>query len=123
MATLFGLTQSQVERLSRLLDSYEAGELAAHPSPSPDPRWLDTDHVIVGYLDSAISGIINLNSNPNAGTLSVYSFTTTGQTDTTINEKVYHFATISATTDRWTMAKRDRTTGKYVIDYQACSTT
>lgn len=120
MNTLYGLTAEQVTRLSRLLYLVDSGELSL-PRPSGSQRDLRADRVIVGLLDSSIAAVATLTGAPVPGTMSVYSFSSTGSVDTTRDETVYNFAPQAATTDRWCVAERDNITGKWVLTTQYCS--
>ena len=120
MTRLYGLTETQVERLKRLLDRVESGE----PIPvARERQWWESgpDRIIVGLVDSSIAATTSLTGPPVPGTLNVYGFTSAGTTDTGRDETVYNFAPQAATTDRWTIAERDDVTGKWVITTQFCS--
>ena len=119
---LFGFTAEQVERLKASLQYTEAQELGRPQQHGRRRPWARLS-TVVGFLDVAIAGISDIDDAPNSGTLSLYSYTSTGKTDTTENETVWHFETVNATTDRWTFANWDHRSGKYVLSYQACSTT
>lgn len=119
MTTLYGLTESQVLRLRKMLDSWETesfGPLTQSPAKS-----LPASRVIVGILTDAISATTALTGKPKVGTLNVYTFSSTGTADTGIDETVYSFAPQSATTDRWSVCERCNMTGKWVLTTQFCS--
>lgn len=118
-ADLFGLTASQVARLKRVLDSVEGGDVIPPQQYGRGP--LQSAKVIVGILTDAVAATTALTSKPKVGTLNVYSFTSTGTTDTGLDETVYGFAPSAWTTDRWTVAERDSFTGKWVLTTQFCS--
>ena len=121
---VFGLVAADIDRLRRMLAAYERGELGGRPGQSEDDRIIEgPSESISGFLTSAVTGLADLDSAPTYGTLNVYTYTTTGSVDTGRDERVWHFATVDATTDRWTFAALDRQNGKYTIYYQACSTT
>jgi len=117
--TLYGLTSSQVLRLKRVLDGWEAGELGQPNTRVPGS--LPASRVIVGILTDPISATTALTGKPKVGTLNVYSFSSTGTADTGLDETVYNFAPQAATTDRWAVCERCNITGKWVLTYQACS--
>lgn len=120
---IFGFTQMQIARLKRIIEAVEDSDLT-RPNQSGRGRPRGRNTCVFGYLESAITGLAALNSAPTTGVLSVYSFTSTGgTTDTGDDVGVYHFATVSATTDRWTMAQWDHRSSKWLLNYQACSTT
>jgi hypothetical protein len=118
--TLYALTQSQVERLARLLQLVESGELSV-PRGQRSEFVSHADRGISGFLTSAAVGTSSLNGTPTVGTLNVYGFSSTGTWDSGRDETVYNFAPTDATTDRWTVCHRDSYTGKWVIHTQYCS--
>lgn len=116
---LFGLTSEQIERLRRLLDQAERDSGA--PPGNRGRRNLQPSRIVVGALTSAVAATTALLGPPQVGTLNVYSFTSTGTTDTGNDITVYNFAPQAATTDRWTICERDSLTGKWMITTQFCS--
>lgn len=113
------LTNEQVERIERVLTAFESGDLGSLHRGSRRPLY--PARVIVGILTDPIAATTALTSKPKVGTLNVYSFTSTGTTDTGRDETVYSFAPSIATTDRWTICERDDYTGKWVLTTQFCS--
>lgn len=119
MADLYGLTEAQVQRLRAAI---EAIELSDDPSPRAGRRRpLYASRVIIGALTSSIAATTALLGKPKVGTLNVYSFSSTGVTDTGVDETVYSFAPQAATTDRWSVAERCNMTGKWILTTQYCS--
>ena len=116
---LYALTEAQMNRLKRLLDSVE---VASSPAPTnAGRRLLQPSRVIIGALTSAVTATTALLGKPYVGTLNVYSFSSTGVEDTGLDETVYNFAPQAATTDRWTVCERCNITGKWIITTQFCS--
>lgn len=116
--TLYGLTESQVIRLKRLLD---AAENSDRPPLTNSRTQRQPSRSLIGILESPVSATTALTSKPKVGTLNVYSFSSTGVLDTGMDLTVYNFAPQAATTDRWTMADRCSITGKLFIAGQFCS--
>lgn len=117
---LYGLTASQIARLRVLLDRIERGELST-PHPQPRLPGEAPDRVIVGVLTGSAAACASLLGTPTVATMNVYSFSSTGTSDSGRDETVYNFAPQAATTDRWTVAERDSLTGKWIITTQYCS--
>lgn len=116
---LFGMIAADVVRLRNVMARVESGQL---PTLNRMPRnILPAATVVVGILESSVAATTGLATTPKVGEINIYSFTSTGTVDTTINEKCYNFAPQAATTDRWTFCVRDAVTGLLVIDFQACS--
>lgn len=116
---LYALTAVQVARIDALLQQFEGG--GSPPLQQPGRRPLLAARVLVGALDSAVTATTGLFTKPKVGTLSIYSFSSTGSADTGVNVSCYNFAPQPASTDRWTVVERDNWTGKWVITTQFCS--
>jgi len=116
---IYGLTIDQMERLRRTCEIVEKN---SPPSPTGLRRPpLQSSKIMVGILTDPIAATTSLIGKPKVGTLNVYSFSSTGVTDTGIDETVYSFAPTAATTDRWAVAERDAVTGLLILTTQFCS--
>lgn len=116
---LIGLTDKQVERVSRVVEYVEADFI---PGPRQNGRRpLLPSRILVGALSSEVSATTGLLTKPKVGTALIYTFTSTGLEDTGVSEKCYNFAPQAATTDRWTFFERCSMTGNLIISFQACS--
>lgn len=116
--TLYGLTEAQIERLKRLLNSVEGD--GQPPLSKGSGRRPQAGRVAAGALTSSVASA-GLFGTPTVGELNVYTFSSTGKVDTGINLVVYNMAPAAATTDRWTIAERDNYAGKWIITTQFCS--
>lgn len=120
---LYGLSLSDVLELRKLLQSFRAGELGA-PASRDTRRPLRPEDTIIGTLDGAAAALSSLTGALTSATMSVYSFSSTGGTsDSGRNETVWNASKMQAVTGRWTVARRISTNARYVIIYQAASTT
>ena len=118
---IYGFSSSDIERISRVLTAFEASDIE-QPPQIPTRRPIGRTERIFGILEGAAAATTALTSVPKSATLSEYSFTSTnGTTDTGVDHTVWNFAPQAATTDRWTYCSRHSRTGKWLIDYQACS--
>ena len=116
---LYAFTADQIAIIRNLYEAWknESGDTLNRPGR----RNLQSAKVAIGALTSAASATTALLGKPKAATLNVYSFTSTGSTDTGIDITVYNFAPQAATTDRWTVVERDAFTGKWIITTQFCT--
>lgn len=105
--------------MRKIVDAVEASDIS--PVHRSGRRPLQSAKIAIGALTSAAAATTALLGKPKVATLNVYSFTSTGTTDTGVDITVYNFAPQEATTDRWTVAERDAFTGKWVITTQFCS--
>ena len=120
---LYALSLEQIQRVAAMLSAFEAGELGRPQQPGRQPLG-EGPKTIFGTLDGAAAATTALTGGLKSATLSVYSFTTTGgTTDTGHNETVWNAAKMQADTGRWTIAQRISANQRYVITYQAASTT
>ena len=117
--TLYALTAADVSLLRRLRSIVENAE--AFPTGRKTTRSLQASRVVIGILTDSVAACTGLATKPKVGTLNIYGFTSTGTTDSGIDEKCYNFAKQAATTDRWTICERDNMTGKLIITTQFCS--
>ena len=102
-----------------MLNRVETGELS---SPTYYRRQMPgRSEYLIGILTDSVAAISGLTGTPTVGSLNVYSFSSTGVEDTGVDQVCYNFAPQAATTDRWTGIARDSYTGKYFIDFQACT--
>jgi len=112
---LYGLTAQQVMRLKGLLAAWENGELRAALGQRRQPPY--PPHAIeFGKADATISGVTAAGSTPYSGTISVFSFTTLGNTtDTGMNLTAWNFSTVQITTEQWVQLERHGRTGQWII--------
>ena len=120
---IYGLSEADVSLLREMARAFRAGELG-RPLAKPTRRPLRQEECIFGTLDGAIAATTAFTGPLKSGTMSVYSFTSTGGTsDTGLSETVYNAAKTQCITNVWTVAKRISRATRYIVIYQACSTT
>lgn len=118
---LHGFTAAQVARLKRIADAVESDygpSISQHGRP---PK--QSSKFVIGVLESAVAGTSALiPTAATVGTLNVYSASSTGFSDTGVDEEgVLNLAIQDATTDRITLCARDSWSGRLLIITQFCS--